>query len=212
MKNYKLIAYALDFVSFLINKLDVEASKINAVYLFGSASRGEADADSDIDIFVDTDDKNLESKLENIKSEFYESSKFKNYWRLLRIENDFSFTVGALDEWEDLKRSIISSGIVLYSKYKEKFKGEIYAMFKIESKKKRSDNIRVWRMLYGYTQKVGKKAYTKKGLVKELGGAKLAQSLFVVPLEKADTVLKEIRSKKLKYKMIQIITDLPVRL
>ncbi len=211
MKNYRLIAYAMDFASFLIQTLDKEAGKINNIFLFGSVSRGEADASSDVDIFIDTGYKDLEKEVENIKDDFYDSSKFKNYWKLLGIKNDFSLSIGKLDEWEDLKRSIISNGIVLYSKYKERFKGELYGLFKIDLKKKRSENIKIWRKLYGYKQKVGKKIYATNGLIKELGGAKLAKSLFAVPLEKADIMIKELKSNKINYKLMHIITDMPLK-
>jgi predicted nucleotidyltransferase len=210
MKNYKLIAYATDFVSFLMQTLEQEINKIDNIYLFGSISRGEADIKSDIDIFIDTDHKDIEKKLENVKNDFYKSYKFKNYWALLGIKNDFSFSIGRLDEWEDLKRSVISNGIILYSKYKERFKGEIYNLFKIESKEKRSENVRFWRKFYGYKQKIGKKTYVTKGLIKDLGGTKLAKSLFAIPLEKTNIIIKELKSNRIRYQIAQIITDIPI--
>lgn len=210
MKNYKLIAYAMDFVSFLTQTLEQEINKIDNIYLFGSISRGEADIKSDIDLFIDTDHKYIEKKIENIKDDFYNSYKFKNYWALLGIKNDFSFSIGRLDEWKDLKRSVISNGIILYSKYKEKFGGEIYNLFKVELKEKRSENVRLWRKFYGYKQKIGKKTYTSKGLIKDLGGTKLAKSLFAIPLEKSEIMIKELKSNRIKYKMAQIITDMPI--
>ena len=53
--NKKLVAYAMGFASFLMQKLgEKEAGKIKSIILFGSASRGEAGKGSDIDIFIDT--------------------------------------------------------------------------------------------------------------------------------------------------------------
>ena len=52
MENYKLISYAVDFVSFLIQSLDSDVNTIKNIYLFGSVARGDADKNSDIDLFV----------------------------------------------------------------------------------------------------------------------------------------------------------------
>jgi len=50
----KLIAYAMDFASFLIQKIK-NIDNINNIILFGSVAREEADKTSDIDIFIGTD-------------------------------------------------------------------------------------------------------------------------------------------------------------
>ena len=50
--NYKLVAYAQDFVSFLLQNVK-DASKIDSITLYGSVARGEAGKDSDIDIFIE---------------------------------------------------------------------------------------------------------------------------------------------------------------
>src|SRR3990167_7304033 len=50
--NSKLISYAMDFSSFLIQKIK-EKEKIRNIILFGSVSRDEANKKSDIDIFID---------------------------------------------------------------------------------------------------------------------------------------------------------------
>lgn len=209
MENYKLITYTIDFISFLIQNLGT--NKINSIYLFGSVSRGEATKESDVDLFIETNSKEVEKKLEDIKYDFFNSSKFKNYWSLFDIKNDFSFSVGSLDNWPDLKRSIISDGLVLFSKYKEKFSGEIYVIFKINLKRKRNENVKIWRKLYGYKQKIGKKVYISKGYINELGGNKLTNGLFVIPIEKANIMTNNLKSHKIDYKLIQIITDMPIK-
>jgi len=58
----KLIAYAMDFASFLIQKIK-NIDNINNIILFGSVAREEADKTSDIDIFIDVVKENAE--LEN---------------------------------------------------------------------------------------------------------------------------------------------------
>ena len=41
--NYRLIAYAQDFSSFLLEKLGEESNKISQIILFGSVARGGAE-------------------------------------------------------------------------------------------------------------------------------------------------------------------------
>jgi len=73
--NYKLLAYAQDFSSFLMQNIK-EADKITKIILFGSTSRGESEKNSDIDIFIETDEK-LEQKINEIKDKFCDSLKVK---------------------------------------------------------------------------------------------------------------------------------------
>ena len=49
---FKLIAYAMDFSSFLVQKVK-EKYKIKNIILFGSVSREEAGKTSDVDIFFE---------------------------------------------------------------------------------------------------------------------------------------------------------------
>ena len=48
----KLIAYALDFSCFLLQKIK-DKNEIKNIILFGSVSRDESSSSSDIDIFID---------------------------------------------------------------------------------------------------------------------------------------------------------------
>ena len=63
----KLIAYALDFSSFLIQKIR-EKEKIKNIILFGSVARDEASEESDVDLFIDInkENKSLENEIRNI--------------------------------------------------------------------------------------------------------------------------------------------------
>ncbi len=85
--NYKLIAYAQDFASFLLETLDKESNKINQIILFGSVARGEDTKKSDVDLFIDANENKLEEKINQIKEEFYGSVKVRKYWNLLGIKN-----------------------------------------------------------------------------------------------------------------------------
>ncbi len=200
--NYKLISYAQDFISFLFQHLDEDAGKINQVILFGSSTRGEATKKSDIDLFIDVIDKKLEKRVDKIKEEFYDSIKVKKYWNLLGINNKINCYVGVLKEWTSLERSLIANGIVLFGRYQGETKTQPYYLFIAIPGKNRNKSISVWRQLYGYTQKIGKKTYVKKGLVKEYDGRKLARGVFVIPAEHSQKIILFLRKNRFKHEII----------
>lgn len=200
--NYKLIGYAQDFVSFLFQHLDKEGDKIKQIILFGSITKDGGTKESDIDLFVDVIDKGLEKKINMIKEEFYNSIKVKKYWNLLGVDNEISCSVGKLENWDSLERSIVANGIVLFGKYKGKTETEAYYLFVIIPGKNRNKNISVWRKLYGYTQKIGKKIYIKKGLVKEYNGKKLARGVFIIPVEHSQKIISFLQKNKFKHELI----------
>lgn len=200
--NYKLIAYTEDFISFLIQNLDKEADKLKQIILFGSTARGEADKDSDIDLFIDITNKRIEKRINEINEKFYDSIKTKKYWNLLGVKNKINCTIGKLEEWEDLKRSLIANGTVLFGKYKETLETEPYYLFKVTPGKNRNRNISIWRKLYGYTQKMGKKKYIKEGLIKEYMGERLTRGVFIIPAEHSNKMISFLRKNKLKHSIM----------
>ena len=202
--NYKLVAYAADFVSFLIQRLDHDSSKVKQVILFGSVVRGEAGKNSDVDIFIDILDLRLELKIDKIKEEFYESVKVKKYWNLLQVDHDINCSVGKLEEWMELERSMIAQGMVLYGKYVGNSKVEPYYLFKVTPGKNRAQNISGWRQLYGYTQKVGRKQYVQQGLVIRCGGSKLARGVFIIPAKGMHQVILFLRKNRFTHTLLPI--------
>ena len=200
--NYKLVAFAQEFTAFLIHHLDKESDKIANIILFGSVSRGEAEENSDIDIFIDVTDEKMEKKIAKIKDLFYKSYLWTSYWKLLDIQNELHCIVGKLKEWDSLQRSIIANGITLFGKYHAEVKTEHWYMFTITQGKSRNVNLSLWRSLYGYTQKIGKKVYVKKGLISEYGGKKLARGVMSVPARYAATLAKFLASHKVSYKLM----------
>ena len=104
----KLIGYVMDFASFLIQNLK-SIDGINSIILFGSVARGDENKDSDIDIFIDTLDKgNLEKEIKKLKEKFLNSVIYKNYWKLLGIENEINVIIGEINKWK-LKDSMLGS-------------------------------------------------------------------------------------------------------
>ena len=201
MKN-KMIAYALGFTSFLLES-GIYPRK---VILFGSVVSGEFDKESDIDIFVDinkSEDKNVRNALKVFESTFGEK------WKLKGIPNTISLKIGDLDNWPGLKRSMQSYGMLLYGKYAEfPEKMKSYLMFSLSfAGVPRIKKVRLWRNLYGYRQKVGKKRYEKKGLIETFGGKKIEKGVIIVPSEKSQEIRNFLKRNRIEFTVNEIWSD-----
>tara|TARA_Y100000310_G_C20673541_1_gene811576 strand:- start:1477 stop:2076 length:600 start_codon:yes stop_codon:yes gene_type:complete len=197
----KLISYSSYFVSFLLDELE-ESSNIRRIILFGSAARGDASKDSDIDIFINVSKKtkNFEKIAKKVVMDFYKSRQallFKNKG----IDNKINLIVGKLDEWKDLKRSIESTGIVLYGRYVPSgVRGKKYTLiFWNKIGKNRGAFL---NKIYGF--KVGEKEY--KGLIENFGGKKTGKSSIMIPIEYREEILKLIRKYKVNAKITEVFS------
>jgi len=199
----ELIAYAYDFASFVMQNLKT-LKDIKLVVLFGSVSRGEETKESDVDLFIDVYDdkkaKHLEKNMKAIKEEFYESSKFRNYWRPLGIENEINVIVGVLDKWK-LKDSMLGSSIVLYQKYAPKLEGgESKAILSWGSIKPSSKRVMLSKRIFGY------KHYGKRygGLLENYNGQKIGTNALLISIRDTDIFLKEFRRFRIPVKIRRI--------
>lgn len=195
MEQNKLISLALNFASFLVDRVNVES-----IVLFGSVAQNTFDKDSDIDLFIETNRKN-EEKI-NKFLEIYKKSEQYEKFKLEGIANEISVKVGRLEEWKELKRSIISGGIVLYGSYKgkpEKLTHKILFILNTDNLK-RMDKIKIWRKIYGYNQKVGKKVYVFKGMAER----KIGRGAFIVPAEKFKELKDYLGKNKIKHSFVDI--------
>ena len=198
MKQNKLISLALSFASFIIDRIEAES-----IILFGSVAQNNFDDESDIDIFIDTNEKNKE-KIENFLDLYKKTGEYEKF-KLGGVKNDISLKIGKLDEWKDLKRSIISGGIVLYGNYKgkpEKLNHKIIFILNTE-KIKRTEKIKIWRKIYGYKQKIGKKVYVSKGLAEK----KLGRGSFIIPAEKFKQVKDYLTKNKINHSFFDAWVD-----
>lgn len=200
-KQNKLIAYALDFVSFLIEK----KIRLNKAILFGSVAAGEFDDESDVDIFLETEDK--ETDIIKLLTEF-EKTKGEN-WKLKGISNQIAIKMGKKENWPQLRRSIQSHALTLYGLFKEiPEKAQNYLLFFLNFNiLQRMQKITVWRRLYGYKQKVKNKKYITKGIVELLEGKKLERSVVAIPSNKAKEFKELLNKNKINYKLLEIWTD-----
>ncbi|MBI2173058.1 MAG: nucleotidyltransferase domain-containing protein [Candidatus Aenigmarchaeota archaeon] len=197
--NYEILAYAMDFTSFLMSKLGKDSENVKSIILFGSVSRGESTKKSDVDIFLDIfrKEKLLEKKVEKIKEGFYKSIKFTRYWKLIGIENEIKPIVGKIDEWKDLKSSIIINGIVLYGRYNEMPEKSKSIIFLWENIKPHSKRVTINKKIFGYNH------YGRKylGMLEKYNGIKLAKGSIEIPIESYPVFIKIFRTYRIPVKI-----------
>ena len=195
MEQTKLISLALNFASFLINRIEIKN-----IILFGSVATNRFDKESDIDLFIETDQKN-ERRIRALL-ELYKKTKEYEKFKLEGIENELSIKCGNLEDWKDLKRSIISNGIVLYGKYEGKPGNLKHKLLFILDVKEipRAKKVKVWRKIYGYKQKIGKKIYISNGLAE----TKLGRGVFLSSIEDSQETIVYLRKNKIKYSFFDI--------
>ena len=190
----------MDFVSYLIDK----EKKINRIILHGSVARGDFDEESDIDLFVDSDEK-IEKRVQKILDNYYKTKKYQD-WKLKGVENEISIIVGKLDgdEWKNLKRSIINTGIMLYGKYKaEADKINQYVLFSFENIKPNKKRVLIFRKLFGF--KVGKKSYP--GLIEKMNTIRIGKGVLLVPIEYVNKLKEYLQNKKVKFRLFDLWSD-----
>ena len=201
LKN-NLLAYTVDFVSFLTERLDL--NNIKRIILFGSVARSEASDESDIDLFFDIvgSEKSIEINIEKIKSEFLRSIKYEKYWLLKGIKNEIKIKVGKLDKWKELKNSIISNGLVLYGKFEEMPEKAVHkTLLSWENVKPESKRVLLSKRLFGY--KKGKKNY--QGLIQKYNGEKISKGMISVDSTNERVFLKLFKDMSVTVKIRKII-------
>ena len=201
--NFDLIAYAMDFASFLLQKT-AAGEKIRNIILFGSVARGEAGKESDVDVFIDVVKRSpaLENNIRKSADAFKSSSKYKNYWKPLEIENEIQPTIGQLRQWKELKPSIVSNGILLYGKFKPEIKeGTHRAFFMWENVKPNAHRVSFNKKLFGHMQ--GGKFYN--GMLQVHNGERVGKGCIAVPLENAASFQQLFRTYKISVKIRKVI-------
>src|SRR3989344_4118693 len=181
LKRNEIIAYALDFASYLLSKL--ENGEINRIILHGSVARGDFDEESDIDLFIDINDIKFEKRIAKLLENYYKTNSYKE-WELKGLTNEISLISGKLDsdEWKDLKRAIMNTGIMLYGKYKSD----------IENIKPDSKRVSIFRKIFGF--KIGKKKYP--GMAEKINAIQLGKGDILVPIEHTLELKKFFQEKK----------------
>lgn len=201
--NSDLIAYAMDFASFLVQKTFAK-EKIRNIILFGSVARGEADKASDIDIFIDVPKETtaFDEDIRKAAEAFRATTKYRSYWKPLGVENEIRPIAGQLRKWKELKPSIIANGIVMYGKFKPDVKeGTHLAFFIWENIKPNAHRVSFNKKLFGHRQ--GKKFYN--GLLQEYGGERVGKGCIATPLENANIFQQLFRTYKVSVKIRKVL-------
>lgn len=206
MKESLITPYIYDFLSMVFEE-DKLKDSISDVILFGSVAKNEYDDESDIDIFFNIKDeketKKIEESLKKIQKSF--EVKASKTWDLKNIKFPISILVGVLEDeaWKGLREEIISSGIVLYGRYKvlpENLNHYFiinYSLNELSNKKK----MKAIRQLYGYRIKKGKKTYEQPGILSSYNGKKLSNNVILIPGESLKEAKKFFQSHKIPYKI-----------
>lgn len=201
------IAYIYDFLSMVFEEKIIK--DINEIILFGSVAKGTYDKKSDIDLFFDVKDaqkiKIIEENLRKILKSF--EIKAEKTWALKKIYFPINFIVDSLENktWKNLKDEIISSGILLYGKYKE-MPSDIQHYFLIYyslENLKRKDKMKFIRRAFGYSLKKEKKEYLQTGLIEQIKGLKLASNVLLAPSNEILKIKDLLKEHKIKYKILE---------
>ncbi|MBI2151118.1 nucleotidyltransferase domain-containing protein [Candidatus Woesearchaeota archaeon] len=197
-----LLAYALDTVSFILEKT-ANKEQIKQIILFGSVAREEAGPESDIDIFIDVikEDKELEKELYDILERFNKSIKYQNYWRMQGVEQEIKLTIGKASSWKELLPSLVADGIILYGKFTASLEGKHQTIFVWENITPNAKRVAVNKKLFGHTHR--KKYYP--GLLELYQGQRLGKGCIVVDLAHAKLLHQVFKKYKIAVKIKNVI-------
>ena len=192
-------AYASYFASYLINNFK-KIENISRVILFGSAAKGEASKSSDIDFFIEVkrNSKGFEKEIINLVNDFYKSREALIF-KTKGIDNKINVIAGRLEDWADLRKSIESTGVVLYGNYiASDVKGKKHVIFFWDKIGKNRGAF--LNKLYGFNSN-GKRYL---GLIENFNGKKLGKSSFMVSAEYREDIVKLLKHYKVNSKIIDV--------
>lgn len=193
--------YANYFVTYLLNNLK-NINNIERIVLYGSIVRNEISKDSDVDIFIEVkkNTKKFENKIKDIENKFYQSREAALF-KSKGIDNKFDIKMGKLKDWEELYKSIASTGIILYGPYEAK---ELPSGVKhytiIYWEKIRKNRGSFLNKIYGF--KIKNKFY--QGILQKYNGKKLGKSCIMLPNEYKKEIFDLLKHHKVESKIIEV--------
>jgi len=200
------LAYIYDFLSLVFENKNI-TDEIKEIILYGSYSRMTHDKESDIDLFFNLKNKNNSKKIEDELRKVLKSFEIKSEktWKLKKIGAPISIIVDSLDNemWKGVKDEIASSGIILFSSYKElPEKVNHYILFSYSlNNLKRKEKMRFIRTLFGYRIIKNKKEYKQNGVLEVIGGKKLSSNVVLVPSQEALKIKRMFSEFKIRYNL-----------
>lgn len=207
MKSEKLLAYTMDYVSFLIENTDsVLLNKIKSIVLFGSVARKEATNESDIDLFIELfnekETEEIEQKASELLEKFLNSSKVKKYWNLMGINLPLSIKTGTCEEWKSLVPSLLEDGITIFKKYiPDKLEGKHYTLFTWENIKPPYTRTFLYKKIFGYVQK----SVSYPGMLENFHGKKIGKGSILVPIEHQKDFIDLFQKHHVSVKLFNVI-------
>lgn len=199
-----LKAYACYFVAYLLDNLRRDIPKIERIILFGSVARDTDEKDSDVDLFIELKKKTKkeEEKIKKILAGFYQSREAVLF-KARGIENKINLKIGKLKDWQELYKSIASTGISLYGPYEAK---ELPSGVKLKIiifwQKIGKNRGAFLNRLYGFRSKG--KAYP--GLLSKFAGKKLGKSCVMFPVEYKEEIFKLLKEYKVEAKIVEVFS------
>lgn len=196
----RAISYVQNALSFLFLERTIH-STITAIYLHGSAVRGELSKTSDIDLFIDCapgKEKFIEGVTKAAFSRFFISKDYEK-WKRFDFCYPLSVNAGQLQTWE-LKTSIMAEGFLLYAKKVAFTGGEKYALFTFVLPKDKKKYLQLIRSLYGRKER----GYKEHGLLVNMQGIKVSTNVILVPHEHLQTLIPFFTKSKIEYSLKEI--------
>jgi predicted nucleotidyltransferase len=205
------LAYAADFVSYVLQKLSArEAAMIELIALFGSAARGDTTRDSDVDLFIQSPNTiTIERKVAAILNDFEKSTRVLDYWRPLGVRLPINVKVGRTPTaFAVIPDALHEHGKVLYAPYrssvpKSRKSGIRGVVFSWENIEKPSSRANINRNLFGY-ESHGKEY---PGLVARVGGRRLGKGSIWLPLEHLVEVERLFRKNRVTCRLMRVVSD-----
>jgi len=198
-----LVAYAYDFISYLTLQSFFNKYPIRQIILFGSSVRNDYNKESDIDIFIDISIlkavNNIKKQIEKAKNNFLNSDRIKK-WVNLDVKNEFSIAIGRLNDkkWSDLRTSMHSHAVVLWTRYHEKIKEDLQPFVFLKwsaGAKDANKRVNLARKLYGYSQKG--KHY--RGIFEKLNIKPIDDGIAIIPSEHTNLFRKVFNELNVRY-------------
>jgi len=196
----KSLSYASDFLTFLFLERSVE-ERIISIYLFGSSVRGELSEDGDIDLFINCskDNEKIVLKAAETAEKRFRSSKDFDKWEKFGFTYPIAIKAGPLDEWE-LKESIESEGIVIFSKSLQPKGLERVVIFLLDLPKDKKAYLVLTRKLFGRKER----GFKTEGIVSKKNGERLGPNSLIVSKSSQHEIIEILHKHKTSFRMLEL--------
>lgn len=145
-------------------------------------------------------EKDIETESKKIINKFFDSAKFKNYWKLFGVENEIHLAVGNLNKWK-LKDTMLGNAIVLYQRFAPRLEnGKSKIILYWENIKPESKRVFLNKKIFGYNY------YGKKylGILEKYKGKKVGRGVIIFDAEYLKFFLDVFHSFKIPVEIMRV--------